>query len=76
MTSNYLSVGETARRIGRGIIPKDISTLFYQGFLRDDLCPVVAGRRLIPETYVPMIEMVLRRRGRLPITSEGQVSHG
>lgn len=43
--------------------PKDISRLFYEGALRTDLCPVIAGRRLIPREYLPMIAMTLKRRG-------------
>ena len=31
--------------------------------LRDDLCPVVGGRRIIPEALVEVIAMELRRKG-------------
>lgn len=61
--SDLLSVGETAKRIGARA--PDITSAFYNGRLRDDLCPLVGGRRLIPESYVPMIEMVLRRAGKI-----------
>src|SRR5689334_20191585 len=44
-----LSVSDAARRLGAN--PRDISDLFYKRQLRDDLCPIVAGRRLIPESY-------------------------
>jgi hypothetical protein len=57
-----LSVSEVARRIGA--TPRDISDLFYRRELRDDLCPIVAGRRLIPESYVEDIEGALRRHAR------------
>ncbi len=57
-----LSVSEIARRLGAN--PRKISDLFYQRELRDDLCPIVAGRRLIPESYMPEVEAVLRRLGR------------
>lgn len=57
-----LSVSEAARRLGAN--PKDVSDLFYRRRLRDDLCPIVAGRRLIPEDYLGMIEMALKRAGR------------
>ena len=60
--SQQLLVSEVARRIGAR--PKDISDLFYRRELRDDLCPVVAGRRLIPAGYVDVIHRVLRRHGR------------
>lgn len=59
---DYLSVSEAARRLGAR--PKDVSDLFYRRALRDDLCPIVAGRRLIPETYLDMIGLVLKRAGR------------
>lgn len=62
---NQLSVSEVARRIGAK--PKDISDLFYQRELRDDLCPIIAGRRIIPESYLDMIRMALKRHGR-PVT--------
>jgi hypothetical protein len=54
-----LSVSEAARRIGAR--PKDISDLFYQRKLDDQRCPIVAGRRLIPEDYLPVVEATLRR---------------
>ena len=65
-----LSVSEVARRIGAK--PKDISDLFYRRELRDDLCPIVAGRRLIPDYYIDVIDMVLKRHGRGPMQQDGQ----
>lgn len=59
----YRSVGEVARKIGARA--PDITNLFYKGLLRDDLAPLVGGRRLIPESYIPMIEMALRRAGKM-----------
>jgi hypothetical protein len=58
----HLSVSEAARRLGAR--PRDISDLFYRRRLRDDLCPIVAGHRLIPEPYVEVIATALRRAGR------------
>lgn len=58
----HLSVSEVARRLKAR--PRDISDLFYRRRLRDDLCPIVAGRRLIPEDYVEIIAVQLRRAGR------------
>lgn len=58
----HFSVSEVARRVGAR--PKDISDLFYARELRDDLCPIIAGRRIIPEDYVSVIAMTLKRRGR------------
>ena len=62
---SHLSVSEAARKLGAN--PRDISDLFYRRELRDDLCPIVAGRRLIPPDYLEMVRMVLRRHGR-PVT--------
>ena len=45
----YLSVGDMARQLG--VRPSD------------DLCPVVAGRRLIKPEHVELIAMELRRKG-------------
>ena len=59
---DLLTVSDAARRLGAK--PRDISDLFYRRELRDDLCPIVGGRRLIPPTYLPVIEMQLRRNGR------------
>ena len=56
-----LSVSEAARRLGAR--PRDISDLFYRRELRDDLCPIVGGRRLIPEDYLTLIGAALRRHG-------------
>lgn len=58
----HISVSEAARRLGAK--PKDISDLFYRRVLRDDLCPIVAGRRLIPENYLCMVAHALKRAGR------------
>lgn len=58
----HLSVSEAARRLGAN--PKCISDLFYRRELRDDLCPIVAGRRLIPETYLNTIRSALERHGK------------
>jgi hypothetical protein len=64
-----LIVSEVARRLP-GVRPKDISDLFYQRKLDDTICPVVGGRRLIPEDYVPEIVAALRAAGRLPALQE------
>lgn len=62
MDDNLLSVSEVARLLGAK--PKDISDLFYARELRDDIAPIVAGRRLIPEDYVEVIRTVLQRNER------------
>ena len=58
-----LTVSEAARQIGAR--PRDITDLFYRRLLRDDLCPIVGDRRLIPQDYLPQIAAALRRKGRL-----------
>ena len=58
---DYLSVSDAARELGAK--PKHISDLLYQRELRDDLCPIVAGRRLIPRGYLPEILKALIKRG-------------
>ncbi len=71
-----LSVSEAARRLGAR--PRDISDLFYRRELRDDLCPIVAGRRLIPASYLDTIAAALRRRGRATsqtLAAEPEVTH-
>jgi hypothetical protein len=57
-------VSEVARQLGA--CPKDISDLLYRRKLDDEQCPVVGGRRLIPEGYIATIEQALRDAGRLP----------
>jgi hypothetical protein len=64
---DYLSVSEAARKLRAR--PKDITDLFYRRTLRDDLCPIVAGRRLIPESYLDLIRAALKRAGR-PVGGE------
>ena len=64
---DHLTVSDAARQlaeqVGHPINPRTISTLLYQRVLRDDLCPIVGGRRLIPRTYLPAIRQVLVERG-------------
>lgn len=54
----YLSVSEAARRLG--VAPRKISDAFYRRELNDALCPIVANRRLIPESYLSQLAVVLR----------------
>ncbi|MBI3465502.1 MAG: hypothetical protein HY000_20975 [Planctomycetes bacterium] len=71
---DFLSVSDVARELGAK--PKTISELLYQRELRDDLCPVVGGRRLIPRNYLPTIREVLIERGLLEGTSDLVKSQG
>ncbi len=68
----YLSVSEAARRLKAR--PRDISDLFYRRKLRDDLCPILAGRRLIPKDYLDMIALELARTGR-PVETQNTQEH-
>ena len=71
----YLSVSEAARRLGAR--PKDTSDLLYRRLLRDDLCPIVAGRRLIPESYLECVAQVLKREHRpVGVDAGSEVRHG
>ena len=66
---DFMSVSEVACALGAR--PKTISDLLYQRELRNDLCPLVGGRRLIPRSYLPTIRQVLIDRGQI---SEEQLS--
>lgn len=69
----YLSVSAAARELGAK--PKHISDLLYQRELPDDLCPIVAGRRLIPRAYLPQIHEALVNRGLLE-PADGLIASG
>ena len=65
-----LTVSEAARELtirhGAVVSPKTLTDLFYRRELDDIYCPIVGGRRLIPEDFMSVVEHVLRRRGHLP----------
>ena len=58
---DLMSVGDVARRLG--VRPSVITQLFYERRIEDESCPIVAGRRLIPEEMVDVIAIELRRKG-------------
>jgi hypothetical protein len=62
VSEEYFSVAQAARAIGAR--PQDVSAAFYKQQLRDDLAPIVGGRRLIHRSLLPVLIMVLRRNGR------------
>ena len=66
----YLTVSDAARELSleHGVVvrPRDISDLFYRRELREDVCPIVGGRRLIPPAYLGAIEACLQQRNLLP----------
>jgi hypothetical protein len=53
---------ELKDQYGEEVSPRDITNLFYLGKLDDQRCPVVSGRRLIPDDYLPVIQKVLLER--------------
>lgn len=57
-----LTVSDVARKLGAR--PRDISDLLYRRKLRDDLCPIVGGRRLIAEDYLDAVARELKRAGK------------
>jgi len=67
--ANLFTISSLARRFG--IAPRRISDLFYGRKLSDEICPVVDGRRLIPESYVPAVEAALRESGALQQSEAG-----
>ena len=64
MSRPYYTVSEVARPCG--VLPRVISDLFYSRRLDDARCPIIGGRRLIPEDYISEIKEVLRELGHLP----------
>ena len=64
--SQFYGVSGVARKLtreyGEEVIAREITNLFYLGRLDGRRCPVVSGRRLIPDDYVPIIRQVLRER--------------
>jgi hypothetical protein len=71
---HFLIVSEVARRLG--VPPRAVSDLFYQRKLDDARCPIVGGGRLIPEAYLPMIEVALRAAGRLSMPADALCPRG
>ena len=61
MDDRILGVGDIAKCLG--VRPNQITALFYERHLRDDIAPIVSGSRIIPESYIPVIAMELRRKG-------------
>jgi hypothetical protein len=53
----FLTVSEVARLIDE--TPRRISDLFYARRLSDTDCPLVGGRRLIPQSHVAIIAAAL-----------------
>jgi hypothetical protein len=60
---NYLSVSEAAARLGAK--PRDISDLFYRRIANEAVCPLVCQRRAIPESYLTILQGILKKHGKL-----------
>ena len=67
-----LSVGDVARRLG--VRPSQVTQLFYERRIRDDRCPIVGGRRIIPDDFVAVIAMELRRK-EIQVLSIGDIRY-
>jgi hypothetical protein len=65
-----MSVSDAARVLKAR--PRDVSDLFYRRRLRDDLAPIIGGRRMIHPHLIDVIAMALRRDGK-PV--RGEVAH-
>jgi hypothetical protein len=61
-----VSVGELAKELD--VPPWRISTLYYRRILDCDKCPVVAGRRMIPRSYIPTIRAAIKSHSRKETT--------
>lgn len=53
-------VGGVARLLN--CTPRDITLLLYERAIPEESAPLVGGRRLIPESSIPLIEKALRDR--------------
>jgi hypothetical protein len=66
MEPREISVSDAARRlageIGRVIAPREITLLFYDRVLPDDLAPIRCGRRRIDPSTLPTIASALERK--------------
>jgi hypothetical protein len=58
VSERFYSLSEVARQLK--ILPRVLSDAFYQRLLDDERCQMVGGRRLIPESYLPELEAVVR----------------
>ena len=61
MQSEFTTISAIARRLG--IAPRAISDRFYSRKFDESICPLIRGRRSIPENYVPTIERMLFEDG-------------
>lgn len=70
MAERLFGTGELARYKGwdkYGVSGNTISLLFSQAKIVSESAPIIAGRRLIPESLVWLVESKLRAAGKLPV---------
>jgi hypothetical protein len=64
----FLGVSDAAKALrehfGVNVFPRDISVRLYDARLDPNRCPVVAGRRMIPRSYLAEIAFALKNRRR------------
>ena len=66
--NSHSSVGQVAARLG--VKPTLITNWFYTGILDSSRTQMVAGRRMIPDDYLPEIRATLIARGQLQADTE------
>lgn len=62
---------EVGRLLGRTVTPREITALFYDRAVPDDLGPVVGGRRMIRPEAVEVIVAALRQKAAAKQQEEG-----
>ncbi len=77
---NFLFVGQAAievgNRLGRTVTPREITALFYNRVIAEDVGPIVGGRRLLRPEAVEAIVAVLKSRQREVKPSEVASNEG
>ena len=72
--SGLRTVGEIAcelsRQLGTEVRPRDVSDVIYRRRVAAERCPILGGRRWIPDDMIREIERELRQLGRIPLQRE------
>ena len=56
------AAAEASRQLGRAVTPREITALFYDRVVANDLAPIVGGRRLIHPEALKRIVATLRAK--------------
>jgi hypothetical protein len=68
MLHDYLTASEAARRLSetlsREVSPREVSNVLYNRKVDTGSCPILGGRRLIPQSLLAEIARVLRQAER------------